>query len=222
MNYKYVWLTVYVLSTFFIGAGCDGPTVVGSGVSRSEDREIDKFQSVSIYGVGSIKIKVGPATPLTITADDNMLKHVRSEIKGGVLHVGVRRGNYTWHGFPEFELSVPELNSLQLAGQTQASVTGLDQKEFRVTTSGQNGVTLAGAVSKLVLNLEGQSSCDAINVSAKSVMVRSIEENVQCAYFLNASELISGNIAGTSSIEHTGMPTLDVKTNAKTSIKHRE
>lgn len=203
-------------------AGCDGnPNVIGSGVSKSESRSITDVQSVFLYGVGNLNVVAGDELSLKITADDNLLQYVKSDITDGVLKLGVGPGSYTWHDFPHMELTVPRLNSVVLEGQTQVRVTGLNVSEFSVTTSGQNLVVLTGNAETLQLNLEGQSTCDATEVTARSATVRSAGKNVQCTYRLCVTDSIDGELTGTSVLEYTDLPNVavTVKTTGQASVR---
>ena len=203
-------------------AGCNNnPNVIGSGVSKSQSRSITDVQSIFLYGVGNLNVVVGHELSLKITADDNLLQYVKSDITDGVLRLGVGPGSYTWHDFPQMELTVPRLNSVVLEGQTQVKVTGLSVPKFYVTTSGQNLVILAGNAKTLVLNLEGQSTCDATQVVAESATVHSTEKDAQSTYRLRVTDSIDGELTGTSVLEYTAFPNVGVtvKTSGQASIR---
>lgn len=211
----------WIVIVFWL-AGCDGsPNVIGSGVSKSESRSISDVQSVFLYGVGNLHVVVGDKLSLKITADDNLLQYVTSDVVDGVLKLGVGPGSYTWHDFPQMELTVPSLNSVVLEGQTQVRVTGLNVPKFSVKTSGQNLVVLTGTAETLLLNLEGQSTCDATQVAAKSAAVCSAETGVQCTYRLRVTDSIDGELTGTSVLEYSALPNVavTVKTTGQASIR---
>ncbi|HNY48615.1 MAG TPA: DUF2807 domain-containing protein, partial [Casimicrobium sp.] len=63
----------------------DPNAVVGSGVRASESRAVSTFTAIEASGVGNLKLRVGDADALKITADDNLLPKIKSEVKNGVL-----------------------------------------------------------------------------------------------------------------------------------------
>ena len=59
-------------------------TIVGSGNVVTESRAVSEFTAVSVHGVGRITIEQTDEETLTITADDNVLPVLVSEIRDGV------------------------------------------------------------------------------------------------------------------------------------------
>ena len=56
--------------------GCGPPAVHGSGVSKTETREIEACNEVKFVGGGQMNITVGPEPTFQITGDDNLLPRI--------------------------------------------------------------------------------------------------------------------------------------------------
>jgi len=192
-------------------------------VVKTEDREISDCYSVNIYGVGHLKVRKGERTALKVKAEDNMLQYVKSDVRNGMLKIGVGGGTYTWHGFPEMELTVKELKAVTLSGQTQVTAEDVNVPELNVETDGQCTVILSGKAQAQVFNLEGQCTCDARRLVGRTATVRSVRPNVQCRIILSAVEAVHGEIGGTSLVEYFGKPTVvDLKVRDEARVLERK
>ena len=198
-----------VLAFVLVGAflaGCDSfdaPTVVGSGVIKTESRTISDCSEIDLYGVGELTIHIGDQPSLSIMADDNLLQYVKSEVSGDKLSIGVGPGNYTWNGFPKMELTVTSLDSITLSGQTQAIASDLDIASLTVTADGQCSVTLGGKIEELTVNLSGQSSCSTTGVEGSSA---SIDARGQCSVTLEGGmDDVSIRVSDQSNCDATGL-----------------
>ena len=69
-------------------AGCVLTAISGSGHVVDEPRSVSGFSAVSLSGSGRLLIEQGETESLTITADDNLLPLIKSEVSGGRLELG--------------------------------------------------------------------------------------------------------------------------------------
>lgn len=146
------------------------PTVTGSGVSRAEQREISKFTSVELFGVGTLTVNPGKAGWLKVEADDNMLQYVQSSVNGETLRIGVGSGTYTWNtGYPRFELQESTATRYELQGQTQLILNSAEMDTLKLKLDGQCSVTLNGTIDQLKIDVSGQCVIDAANASIKEI-----------------------------------------------------
>src|SRR5215831_14013845 len=82
------------LGVILLMAGCDVllNSIKGSGKSATESRNVSGFTSVEIDGSGALQVEQTGTESLTITADDNLLQYLTSEISGGRLKLGTKSG----------------------------------------------------------------------------------------------------------------------------------
>ncbi len=209
-------LTFLILSAFSIG--CGSPPVTGSGVPKSEDRNLsESIQSISLYGIGQMKVIIGDQASLKVTADENMLQYVTSEVKDGRLSVGVGNGSYVWHNPPQCLMTIPELKSITLEGQTQMDVEGLNEASLSIEADGQCSIVLSGTAAEQIIRLEGQCVCDATNLKGTTAIVNS---KGQCNIRLSSLQSVEGEIGGVAVLLYQGNPMLKIQTNdaAKVSL----
>ena len=65
--------------------GDDGSKVKGNGIKATESRAVAAFTAIEATGIGNLKLRVGEADSLKISADENILPLIKSEVKNGVL-----------------------------------------------------------------------------------------------------------------------------------------
>ncbi|MEM9413616.1 MAG: DUF2807 domain-containing protein, partial [Planctomycetota bacterium] len=63
------------------------PGVAGSGVMMTEARAVGEFQKIKLSGSGSVIVQCGNENSLTVTADDNLLEWIQTEVRGDTLFI---------------------------------------------------------------------------------------------------------------------------------------
>ena len=81
---------------------CTSDDISGSGVLTTENRELNAFIAISVDGIANVNIVQGNAQSVKITADDNIIGLVKTEIKDGVLEIYLTSG----HNYKNIDVSV--------------------------------------------------------------------------------------------------------------------
>ncbi len=74
-----------VLTIFFLSS-CE-EKIQGNGKVKQETRESAPFDKIDVSGAYKVIITPGNYSALTIEADENLLEHIKTYVKGGTLHV---------------------------------------------------------------------------------------------------------------------------------------
>ena len=128
----------------FPGDG-DGTGIVGSGVIASETREVSGFDGLLAAGVGLIEIRHGATESLRITADDNLLPILTSEVRNGRLVLGAD-ARFSTRNDVRYEITVRDFDEIVLTGVFGVEIEGLDTDRFEVNLSGVSSVTASSNV----------------------------------------------------------------------------
>ena len=84
-------IVTFGLTCSFILCSCGLPMrsvdVRGSGSSITESRSIAGFNEVELSSIGTLIIEQGDTESLEIEGEDNILKHLRSQINGSQLRL---------------------------------------------------------------------------------------------------------------------------------------
>src|SRR5579864_5246532 len=93
MKAKHLAILVLITGIFTISilSSCRFNCVHGSGNQISETRKMGDFSRISISGGFKVVLKQDSSMVLKITADDNILKYIKTEVEDGRLEVYSKR-----------------------------------------------------------------------------------------------------------------------------------
>ena len=170
---RFVNRPIWVCSLLAIAlAGCDitvGPSLRGSGVAKTETREVAPFSEIEVGSAIRLDATIGPANSLVVTSDDNILPHVTTVVADDRLKVYVDTSYSTELGV-EVKVTVPALRSLHGSGASQTTLAGLAEDQFHLDLSGASGCQLTGEADLMNVQLSGASH-GTIAGSAKRLTV---------------------------------------------------
>lgn len=212
----------------FIGCGNFGINATrGSGNVISETRAVSNFHSVVLAGIGELNITQGDTEALTIQAEDNLMPLLTSEVKDGVLTVGVKPGLNDTSILPtkpvKYDLRVKNLDSIQLSGAGSILAPALKTETLTLGTSGAGNVnlnqldvknlrsTLSGAGS---MNIAGQGDTQSVTVSGLGSYAAGDFKTNKTDITLTgaggatvwAEQTLNGKISGAGGINYYGSP----------------
>ena len=177
----------------------------GSGVTRSETREIGDFQRIHATGAGTLDVEVKAGLDrrsLEITADDNLLNLITTEVNDGVLEVTPALSMSPSSGM-RLKVSVPSLAGIHLEGANRLNLNIDSPAGFDLHIEGAGRVKAAGKVGNLTLHSEGAGTIDAVDLVAGTVEVH-IEGAGKAR--VNATERLKAHIEGAGVITYSGEP----------------
>ena len=163
----------------------------------TEVRELEGFHSVDLRSFGRVVLMGGSQQKVEVEAEEDLLPRVRTEVRDGVLVVGLR----WWLGallrMPELgevqvRVTAPQLRSVRLSGAGQVRSEGalsaedldlrlsgaghlaLELKARRVETrlSGAGAVELSGTAEEQEIRLSGAGAVKAERLASRRVRIR--------------------------------------------------
>lgn len=201
-------MNVHLLQVLFAGllaAGCEQPfeVVHGSGNVVVQERMVDGFDEIVMSGACALDAQSGVTTQtLEITADDNVLPLITSNVRDRVLTIG-STGNYDTADTVRVKIRAPSIRVLRGSGVVNGKVEGLQEKEFRLNLSGTGNIALAGKADQLHSEVSG-----AGNVDGSALECRSVRATVSGTGKMRlwATEKLDATISGVGSIRYKGNP----------------
>lgn len=185
-----------------------GPVVKGSGVSATEVRDVTDFNQISFSTAINANITVGGEQSVTVTAEDNILPKLKTEVNNNVLSVHLSGATQT--SLPvKVDITVPDLTSLTASGSCNVKTDGIDATTFKTVLSGACKLTVVGKTDSFDCNVSGASHVSANELVARNVKV--ITSGAAHAK-IYAVDSVDAGASGASSIRFAGEPT-DVKKN---------
>jgi hypothetical protein len=209
-----------VLAVLVSGCGMTSATAVtGSGKSASETRSVSGFNTVTLEGSGQLVLEQAGTESLTITADDNLLPYLTSDVSNGHLTLGTKRGTEINSSTPvRYKLGVKKLNELTLAGSGSISGSAITSDSLKVTVGGSGDVTVSGAADRLEIMVAGSGNFQGEKLQSKDVSIQIMGSGNAV---LAASEKLDTMIMGSGSVEYTGNPAVTTKSLGSGTVKKK-
>src|SRR5262245_22783058 len=208
-----------VLFGVLLVTGCSFVSEPGSGNVVTESRNVPDFTAITLSGSGKLLVEQGNTESLTITADDNLLPLLTSEVKDGRLRLGQKSNTSIRPSKPiVYTVKVKSLEAIDLSGSGDIDLKNLKGKQLKVEFSGSGSLAAAGEVDSLDLSISGSGKSRTEGLKCKSATISiSGSGNVVVA----ASETLAVKVSGSGSVEYVGDPTVTKRITGSGSVRKR-
>lgn len=194
----------------------DLASVRGSGHVVSVTRSVPAFDVVVASGAVSVVIERSGAEGVRLTAEDNLIRYLEPEVRGGVLYLGPRSGvSLAPRREIVFHVESFEVREIHGSGAVHVEAELGWIPELRVTLSGASSLTLQGAAEVADVSVSGASRYDALDV--ETVDTR-IEASGASRAWIWAEGLLDASASGASHIRYVGSPTLRVQVSGASTV----
>lgn len=195
-------ITLIISLVAFIVSGCGFWGVRGNGRVKDQSRNIMEFDKIDAGGAFTLKVKVGPSPSLKITAEENLISYIRTNVKGNTLVIDTKK-NISPRKEIYIEITTPSLKSVDASGANNITVYGINGSDFEVDVSGAGSVNLSGEVDRFRADLSGAGSINAKDLKAKDVRV-SVSGAASADVY--AKDYLDASVSGVGSISYYGDP----------------
>ncbi|MCX6173691.1 MAG: DUF2807 domain-containing protein [Ignavibacteriales bacterium] len=195
-------ITLIISLVAFIVSGCGFWGVRGNGRVKDQSRAIMEFDKIDAGGAFTLKIKVGPSPSLKITAEENLINYIRTNVKGNTLVIDTKK-NISPRKEIYIEITTPSLRAIDASGANNITVYGIAGSDFEVDVSGAGNVDLSGEVDRFRADLSGAGSINARELKAKDVRV-SVSGAASADVY--AKDYLDASVSGVGSISYYGDP----------------
>ncbi len=192
-----------VVATALAASGCSIGRIPLDGTIDTESRTVTDFTAIDFSDAGDINVTVGPEASLTVTADTALLPRLRTRVSDGVLHIDGVEHLRADESSVSYDVTIPSLESLDLSGAGNVSITGIDGESFHVDLSGAGDVTLSGVAPHFSINLSGAGTIGARNLTATEVAVDLSGAGTVTVF---ASRTLSVDLSGAGDVWYYGSP----------------
>lgn len=208
-----------------------GQSVRGSGNVIEESRTVSGVNAVELATLGNLFIEVADRELLRIEAEDNLMEHLESEVRGGKLRIGTQgdvRLNATRP--VNYYLTVTGLDTIVISSSGDIQAPDLEVDQFSVTISSSGDLEM-GVLNADRLEVDISSSG---NLDVASGQVQTQDVTISSSGNYTAPELESGdaevrltssgsatiwvqnnlqaNLSSSGDLHYRGNPTVDTTT----------
>jgi len=194
-----------VLAPAFSCSDNDEPTEVpGSGNIVTETRTVANFNSVKLLGPGLLAIDRSGAETLEITADENLMQFITSEVSNGQLMIGIEDAINALPTVPViYKLTVDELVEIMSVGNSAIEALDVAADSFTVFLSGNGRITVGGAVLYQLVTLTASGTYEAWQL--ESAVARVSVRNTNFAG-VSVSDTLFAQVLECGRIDYIGDP----------------
>lgn len=219
-----------ILGSLYLTLGiAHAATVTGSGTAAREARPVGDFQAIELHGDFDLTVRQTSRTAVEVSADDNLLPLIETEVVDGrhgrTLRIGWKRNTsvrprvdtqvtvdvvqlraLSSHGSGDVVISAlaTPVFSLVLAGSGDARLARLAADELSVTLAGSGDVSVSGRATRAKLSIAGSGDISAAELASDEVTV-SIAGSGDAR--VHAERSLAVSIAGSGDVVHSGPAT---------------
>ena len=199
-----------------LASGCDvsnvtinvgGNIVKGSGVLREEKRNVPDFTCIDLSGAFDVVVTCGKKQEISVSGDDNVVPHIKTEVTEGVLKVFLDQSVSTKNKI-KLALSVPTVNDLRVSGIGDVDISSVSNKLLRLDVSGVGNVKAEGVVGALEITSSGAGNVEARKLIAK---IAAVDVSGIGHVVLTAADELNATISGVGGVDYFGNPKVTEK-----------
>jgi len=180
---------------------CNG--VHGSGTPKTETRNVPTFTEVDVAAGIEADLRTGPAGPVSVTADDNLMANVVTEVANGRLKVGMTGGNVSTSTRVHVVASAPSFTAVRASSGSTVHVAGLAGDALALEASSGATLTATGTSKSLATTASSGATLDASGVVAAAVTASA---SSGATLKVDATSAITGSTSSGASVHVRGAP----------------
>ncbi len=149
--------------------------IKGSGNLTTQARPVSNFDRVSLSGSGKLILSQGEKESLTVTADDNIMQYIETEVRGGTLHLGLNFPSLSRISPSQairFTLTMKDIAGLDVSGSGSIEAESIDTDQLKIDVSGSGDVSLDSLTAeKLKVYISGSGK---VNLAGRGETTKQI------------------------------------------------
>ena len=211
---------ISLVAIVVLGSATDGATwgaepVAGSGVAKTEPRDVGEFDKIHVNGSPNVNIVIGPERSVSVTADDNLLAVIDTVVEDGTLVIGGNQGFRTRLGVT-VQITVPALTHVAVHGSGDVTVKQLDAEKFKAEIQGSGDISVAGRAEELEVEIQGSGDVKLDELAAKRAAV---EVQGSGDSTIKVSDELTVHTAGSGDVKYMGDPKVTKTGDASGDVK---
>jgi hypothetical protein len=220
-----ILLSISVALVCLCTQGALASGLVGSGKLKSENRKLPEYHSISLKLPGEMIVDVGSNGELSIEADDNLLSHIKTDVKNGALIISADQSlNNMQH--LHIKAKTAKLDAVTVDGAATTTINNAAGSKFELAANGASTTTInkancgsisvsANGASKIIANGKAEklnaSLNGAGNLQSAELSTKSSNVSITGAggAEVNASNDLDITITGAGDVKYKGNPKLN-------------
>jgi Putative auto-transporter adhesin, head GIN domain len=176
--------------------------VHGSGVKKTEKRDVPDFDSLSVNGAYDVVVQSGKSREVQLEGDENLLPLISTEVENGQLVVKNDSSFNSRTGL-RLLISVPNIRDITLSGASNVELNNIENEKMEIQVDGASTVHASGETKSLAINLNGAGTIDSKDLRADAVDITS---NGAGSVDVYAVDTLSATVNGVGTVNYYGAP----------------
>jgi Putative auto-transporter adhesin, head GIN domain len=195
-------LALALLAVVLLVSACS--VTKGSGQVVTETREVSGFTKVELSGSAELTIEKTGTESLSISAEDNLLPQLTSDVSGDTLILGTKPNTSILPTKPiTYSVTVKDLTGMAVSGSGSVRVSNLMTNSLSSKISGSGTITASGAVNDQDVDISGSGRYQAEQMTSKAVKAQ-ISGSGNASVL--ASDTLDVTISGSGTLTYSGDP----------------
>ncbi len=192
-------------------------TIAGSGNVVEENRVMGNYREVTLSGVGDLILEQSDSEGLVVSAEDNLIQYIRTEVSQGKLIIGVQPGITLQPTQPvRYHLKINILEALNLSGSGTIEAVGVMGRRLKINMDGSGHIKILNLDANAVeVKLSGSGDVEmAGNILEQDVNISGVGNYVSPELHCGISRIrIPGS--GSAYVEATNRLEVDIPGSGK-------
>lgn len=185
---------------------CTKDTIAGSGTPISEFRNVAEFTKVNSEGVFEVTITQGDFQSVEITADDNVIQRVKTEVVDNELRLYLDDRNYRDINLKANIVS-KRITGIENTGIGNFVISNVDESgNFNIYNSGTGNISVTGRAESLTVKNEGDGILKGFQFIVSDCNVEIVGSG-DCE--VHPTGILNVNIEGGGDVYYKGDPTIE-------------
>jgi hypothetical protein len=179
----------------------------GSGQIATESRAVSGFSKVDLSGGGELTIQKTGTESLSISAEDNLLPRLTSEVSNDTLMLGTKPNTKILPQQPiRYTVTVKDLTGVAVSGSGNIRVPDVTATALNISISGSGTITVNGTVNDQDLDISGSGRYEAAQLTSKTAKA---EISGSGTANVLATDVLNVEISGSGTVTYTGNPQVE-------------
>lgn len=223
---KNLVLCALIVPVCLLFAGCKMNVVRGEGAKGAIAPSVSAFNALDISVSAKIVVNVqqGTQPSVRISGYENVLKYVRTDVSGNVLHVYLDKSTI-WSNMGDdmtVEVSMPAINFMELSGAPDAEIHGnVTGNSLKISVSGASTIDIDNLNTEVfAIDISGSGKLNINGGHVKSASYQISGSGDVNAFPLQA-ETTTAAISGAGSGNVTALQTLSASISGAGTIRYK-
>ena len=201
---KYIFWSI--LPVCFLFAACKKDRIEGTGSIITEIRNVVDFYNVSASGSTDVFITQGNEFEVKVKGYENIVPQLETKVQNGTLLIAFAPNTNISNDNSEVYITMPNLNSVALAGSGDLKTTGAfsGSGNFKASTSGSGNIDIeSGTANNYQIDISGSGGVKSFGMVSQQAVVN-ISGSGEAE--LTVEKNLNATINGSGSIYYKGNP----------------